>query len=114
MSEWDDYEESPHFYVSDEIVDLFVKLLKQEIDEDILKKVEEEAMKDSDNVDFFCTKCQKVCTGIDCGCTHEKNIVEVHTLPDGSKAIYDEREALKDHPEIPTEEDIARFNDQSI
>lgn len=26
------------------------------------------------NNDFWCTKCQKVCTGVDCNCTSDLNV----------------------------------------
>ena len=53
----------------------------------------------------WCTKCQKVCSGIDCHCTDELNITEVPEEP-SDEVLY------KDHPEIPTLADVAAENNR--
>lgn len=93
----------------EEAVNHFAGLIKKEVDKDILKAVEEKAMEYKDQ-EFFCTKCQKVCTGIDCECTNAVDPEDIHVLPDGRKVVYEEEIILKGHPEIPTEEEIAEAN----
>ena len=54
------------------------------------------------NEKHWCTKCQKVCSGIDCECTKELNVIDVPEEP-SDDVLY------KDHPEIPTEADRLEY-----